>query len=74
MTTCPLCAAGGHLYDRNCPDCVARDLSRSPKHHRAAAYSAIEREFGRKAAEDMRQRVIAAHRSNTALLLGGKAA
>jgi len=66
---CELCEAGGHLYDRNCPGCVARDLARSPKHHRTAAYQAIERTSGRTAAEDMQKRVIAQHRLDLAKTL-----
>ena len=65
--TCPLCATGGHVYDRNCLDCVARDLARSPKHHRAAIYQAIERASGRKAAEDMQRKVIEQHRLDKAI-------
>ena len=64
--TCPACTrslTNRHCSDVNpdCPDCVLRELARSTREKREAAYDAIERLAGQHARREIMRRVMVEH-------------
>lgn len=61
MKTCKHCdkAATDWRYggmNPACPDCVVRELAKSPRHHREAAFDHVMKHRGEAAAHELRRR------------------